>query len=285
MAEILVTGASGFVGRHLIPPLESLGHTVRRFSTRDGDIARAPLSFDHISHVFHLAARVFVPESWSDPRPFYEVNVLGTANVLEFCRRSKASITLMSSYVYGTPQRLPINEDHPLDPFNPYCQTKILAEQIVNFYQKAFQVPATIIRPFNLYGPGQDARFLIPSLVRQAIDDTKDTIELGDLRPKRDYLCIADLVDLMIAAFQLGARGTYNAGCGRSVSVADMAGMVVRAAGTGKRIVSSGAARPGEVMDVVAGIAKAKRELNWAPRVGLEEGISRLVEESRGRVL
>src|SRR4051794_303823 len=142
-SEILITGASGFVGSHLAPRLESLGYTVRRFSTRDGDIAHSTLPFEGISHVFHLAAKVFVPDSWSDPRPFYEVNVLGTANVLEFCRRQKASVTLMSSYVYGKPQRLPIAEDHPVDAFNPYCQTKILSEEIGRFYERNLGVPVT----------------------------------------------------------------------------------------------------------------------------------------------
>jgi nucleoside-diphosphate-sugar epimerase len=279
--EILVTGASGFVGRHLVPALEALGYAVRRLSRADGDIARSELPFENIAHVFHLAGKVFVPESWSDPRSFYEVNVLGTANVLEFCRRRGASVTLLSSYVYGRPQHLPIAEHHPLDPFNPYCHTKILAEEVGRFYEKAFRVPVTIVRPFNLYGAGQDERFLIPSLVRQAIAPEGEAIKLGDLRPKRDYLWIGDLVELLVVAFRQGARGTYNAGTGYSVSVEEMAQMVLRAAGTGKRLAASGEERPQEVMDVVADIGKARSELGWEPRTGLEEGIRRLVQETR----
>lgn len=279
--EILVTGATGFVGRHLVPALKSLGYTVRSFSGRDGNIARDNLPFDNIAHVFHLAARVFVPDSWSDPLPFYEVNVLGTANVLEFCRRCRASVTLMSSYVYGRPECLPISEDHPLDPFNPYCQTKILSEEIGRFYEKSFGLPVTIIRPFNLYGPGQDTRFLIPSLVSQALDPTRETIDLADLRPKRDYISIVDLIELMTTAFQRGAHGTYNAGSGYSLSVEEVLKAVITAAGTGKRVVSSGVERPQEIMDVVADISRARRELHWEPRVGFEEGIERLIDSMR----
>ena len=110
-----------------------------------------------IRHVFHLAAKTFVPHSWQDPRPFYEVNVLGTLNVLEHCCRHGARLTLVSSYVYGVPQHLPIREDHPLSAFNPYSQTKILAETVARFYEQHHGLPLVIVRPFNLYGPGQAA--------------------------------------------------------------------------------------------------------------------------------
>ena len=282
--ELLVTGASGFIGRHLAPALEACGYTVRRFSGEDGDIASTELPFDNIGHVFHLAAKVFVPESWSDPRPFYKVNVLGTANVLEFCRRQKASVTLISSYVYGKPETLPISEDHPLDPFNPYCQTKILSEEIGRFYEKSFALPVTIVRPFNLYGAGQDARFLIPSLVRQALDPAQDEIRIADPRPKRDYLYIGDLVELLIGAFRAGAHGTYNAGSGVSLSVEEVVRRVVAAAKTGKRVVASGEERPQEVMDVVADVSKARREIGWEPRTGFDEGIAQLVKAAAAAV-
>jgi nucleoside-diphosphate-sugar epimerase len=134
-------------------------------SFQDGNIATCPLEFGSVRHVFHLAGKAFVPESWQAPHGFYEVNVLGTANVLDFCRRQSASVTLISSYVYGKPLRLPIDEDHPLEPFNPYSHTKILAEEIGRYYAAQFGVPVFIVRPFNVYGPGQDRRFLIPTLI------------------------------------------------------------------------------------------------------------------------
>ena len=106
---ILVTGAEGFIGRHLVPALEEHGHYVERHGHKDGDIVHATLSYGDVTHVFHLAGKTFVPESWTNPFSFYETNVLGTVNVLEFCRRQQASLTLVSSYVYGAPQQLPVS--------------------------------------------------------------------------------------------------------------------------------------------------------------------------------
>ncbi len=160
--EILVTGATGFLGRHLVTALESQGRVVRQHSSADGDIASCSLPMEGVSHVFHLAARSYVPESWQNPRSFYHTNVMGTVNVLEHCRQNHAALTLLSSYVYGQPQRLPIAEDHPLVAANPYAHTKILAEDTARFYEQRFGISLLIVRPFNIYGPGQRGSFLIP---------------------------------------------------------------------------------------------------------------------------
>src|SRR5580698_6385324 len=195
--SILVTGADGFIGSHLVPALLAAGYTVFAHSTPEGDIRNCSLSFEGVGHVFHLAARTFVPDSWTAPLGFYEVNVLGTVNVLEFCRACGASLTLISSYVYGPPVRLPISEGQPARAFNPYSHTKILAEETGLYYQRQFAVPVTIVRPFNVYGPGQDRRFLIPTILTQAIDPAQAAIIVTDLRPRRDYIFIADLIDLL----------------------------------------------------------------------------------------
>src|SRR5262245_10352960 len=134
--SILVTGASGFVGRHLTGALRRLGHRVLTHSTSDGDLARVEPQSEGVDHVYHLAARSYVPDSWNRPFAFYEVNVLGIVNVLEFCRKNGASLTLLSSYMYGKPDWLPISEDHPLRPFNPYGHSKLLAEEVAGFYHK-----------------------------------------------------------------------------------------------------------------------------------------------------
>lgn len=276
-AEILVTGADGFVGRHLVPALTALGCSVHALSKQDGDIASCDLPFPGVRRVFHLAARMFVPDSWKNPKHFYETNIIGVVNVLEFCRRHGASLTLVSSYVYGHPQRLPIAENHPTEAFNPYSQTKIIAEEIARFYASHFGVRLTVIRPFNLYGPGQDSRFLIPSLIQQAVDPAAPFIRVADKRPKRDYLYIDDFVDLLVATLKEEAPGTYNAGSGCSASIEELVAIINRVTGCNKPLVSDGTQRPDEVMDVAADISRAAEKLHWKPRVSLEQGIATMV--------
>jgi nucleoside-diphosphate-sugar epimerase len=279
--EILVTGATGFLGRHLVAALESRGLAVRQHSSRDGDIANCTLPMEGVGHVFHLAAKSYVPESWQNPRAFYHTNVLGTVNVLEHCRQNRAALTLISSYVYGQPQRLPIGEDHPVAAANPYSHTKILAEEAARFFEQSFGIPLLIVRPFNIYGPGQHPSFLIPSIVRQVLDPSVEVVRVQDLRPKRDYLYVGDAVEFLMASLGAGVRGVFNTGSGRSASVAEVAQLVNDAAGLSKPVVSSDEPRPGEVMDVVADTSRAAAELNWRPGTLLADGIAAVVAAER----
>ncbi len=268
--RILVTGASGFIGRHLVAALSAAGLPAVPHSSRDGNIACCPLGYEDVAHVYHLAARSYVPDSWAATREFYETNVLGTVNVLEFCRRTRASLTLMSSYVYGPPQVLPIAEDHPVAAFNPYSHTKILAEEAASYYARQFGLRVAVVRPFNVYGPGQRGEFLIPTVIKQALSDSP-AIEIADERPRRDYLYIADFIDLLLRI--RGREGVYNAGSGASASVAEIVAAVNRLLPRLKAVVSRAAERPAEVMDVFADISKARRELGWSPQVELIEGL------------
>jgi len=270
---ILVTGGTGFVGSHLVQHLRRAGRRVHAHSSKDGDIATCRLDFDDVGHVFHLAGRSFVPDSWKSPRAFYDVNVLGTANVLEFCRRQEVPLTFVSSYVYGTPRCLPIREDHPLAPLNPYSHSKILAEDTVRRFGAWFGVRASIVRPFNVYGPGQNARFLIPTIIRQALDPRCDRITVRDEHPRRDYIHVADLVSLLIATLTRPAGGVYNAGAGRSVSISELVIEINTALDGRKPLHSIDERRQEEVFDVVADITRAGEELGWRPRIGLAEGL------------
>jgi nucleoside-diphosphate-sugar epimerase len=271
--SVLVTGAGGFIGSHLVKALRAAGHAVLTHSTRQGDIKNCHLSFQGVGHVFHLAARTFVPDSWSAPMSFYEVNLLGTVNVLEFCRAQGASMTLLSSYVYGPPARLPISEGEPLCAFNPYSHTKILAEETALYYQRQFGVPVTIVRPFNVYGPGQDRRFLIPKILTQAIDPGQTTIVVADLRPRRDYLFVADLIDLLVRTVFRREGGIFNAGSGSSWGVGEVVTMVNGLLPVPKAVVAGGPIRPDEVNDVIADISRPRLEFGWAPRVTLRDGL------------
>jgi nucleoside-diphosphate-sugar epimerase len=275
---VLVTGADGFIGKHLVAALESLGYSLQTHRFADGDLTRCALEYSGIAHVFHLAGKTFVPESWKDPCSFYAVNVVATANVLEFCRRAHASLTFISSYVYGPPQVIPISEDHPLQAFNPYSHSKILAEEVCRFYALHHGTPIAIVRPFNVYGPGQDARFVIPSLVRQALAEESAVIEVADLRPRRDYFYISDLIDLLVATLTYGGSGAYNAGSGVSTSIQEIGALLNGIVPRPKELVSRSEPRPNEILDVVADIRKAERELHWKPRVDIAAGLRLTVE-------
>src|SRR5580658_1472533 len=242
---VLVTGASGFIGRPLCEGLEQAGYVVVRHSGANGDITSCSLPYSGVNHVFHLAARTFVPDAWSAPMRFYATNVLGTVNVAEFCRRNAASLTMLSSYVYGKPEFLPISEDHPVAAFNPYGHTKLLAEEVCRYYAQQFGIRATIVRPFNIYGPGQSERFLIPTLVRQALDPDGSEVSIADDRPGRDYLFVEDLVDLLLRTMhsrdsEAFGVDVFNAGSGCSVTPRQLAELILRVAGAEKRVVSRG---------------------------------------------
>lgn len=275
---VLVTGSSGFMGMPLSERLEQAGFTVIRHSEANGDIACCRLPNGGVNHVYHLAARTFVPDSWSRPLPFYTTNVLGTVNVAEFCRRQDASLTMLSSYVYGAPRFLPISEEHPLAAFNPYGHTKLLAEEVCRYYSQQFGIKVTVIRPFNIYGPGQAGHFLIPTLLRQVLDPQVREVSIADDRPKRDYLFIDDLIDLLLLTIDPRESDAFNAGSGSSVNPRELAELMLRAAGLEKPVVSRGEIRADEVLDTVADVGKAKRIFGWAPRTSLSDGIKRMIQ-------
>ena len=278
--DILVTGADGFIGQHLVTALRSRGYSVQTHSRAFGDLAHCSLEYMGISHVFHLAGKTFVPESWADPCSFYRNNVVATANVLEFCRRSRASLTFISSYVYGAPQVIPIPEDHPLQAFNPYSHSKILAEDVCSFYVRQHGIRVATVRPFNIYGPGQGSQFLIPTLVRQAVTLNSKTIEVADSRPRRDFLYVSDLVALMLATLRPGIYGTYNAGSGVSTSIQEVVSVLNSIGAVQKPLTSRGESRSVEILDVVADIRKAECELHWKPEIDLATGLRLTIEDA-----
>jgi nucleoside-diphosphate-sugar epimerase len=273
---VLVTGASGFIGRPLADKLEGVGYSVIRHSEAHGDIASCLLP-SAVDHVFHLAARTFVPDSWSAPLPFYTTNILGTVNVVELCRRHSASLTVMSSYVYGRPQFLPISEEHPVAAFNPYGHTKLLAEEVCRYYAQQFNLRITIIRPFNVYGPGQNRNFLIPTLLRQVLNTEAREISIADDRPRRDYLYVDELLDLLLRTMDPQGFDIFNAGSGCSVSPRQLAESMLQVTAIEKHIVSRGEVRPDEVLETVADVGKAKRLLGWEPRLSLIDGLGRII--------
>jgi len=279
--SILITGATGFIGAHLVQALQRRGDSVVTHSTRDGDLAHEEPKATGVRHVYHLAARTYVPDSWKEPRRFYEANVLGAISVLEFCRKHGCSLTLMSSYVYGRPERLPLSEDHPLRAFNPYAHSKILSEEVARFYETAYKIPVSIVRPFNIYGPRQGGQFLIPTLITQVLSNDCDAIIVQDADPRRDYIFVEDLIDLLLLLDGPQHPGVYNAGSGVSTSVRELADEILRLTQVQKPILSRECRRPDEILNTVADVERARQILNWRPKTGLQEGLLRTIDYMR----
>ncbi|HWY98386.1 MAG TPA: SDR family oxidoreductase, partial [Bacteroidia bacterium] len=208
--KVLITGSNGFIGKQLKKQLLTEGYEIAEFNSADGDISKTELSFKGIDNVFHLAGKSFVPDSWKNPKAFYDVNVTGTLNVLELCRKTGAGLTFISSFVYGIPKYQPIDECHPVKPANPYGHSKMIAEEICKYYQESFNIKVTIVRPFNIYGAFQSEHFLIPIIIKQLFDKKQSKIEVLDLAPKRDYLFLDDLVSATVSLYKKSKTGIYN---------------------------------------------------------------------------
>jgi nucleoside-diphosphate-sugar epimerase len=277
-ARVLVTGGTGFVGRRLCAALRAQGFEV--WAPRREEVDRGWKAAPRVEKVFHLAARTFVPDSWNAPAEFYRANVQGTVDLLEYCRTGAIPLVYVSGYCYGVADRLPIRETAPLRPNNPYAFSKVAAEAACRFFSERFLVPVTIVRPFNLYGPGQRRQFLIPHLVAQALDPAEPELTVDDPRPRRDFVHVDDLIVALCTVPVTAEARVYNVGSGRSHAVGEIAQMVQQAAGTTKPIVARGNSRAEEIPDAVADIS-ALRTLGWRPRIALAEGLRQLVAESR----
>jgi nucleoside-diphosphate-sugar epimerase len=275
--KILITGSSGFIGRNLKQVLLRKGHEVVDFNSAQGDIAAAPLKFSNIDYVFHLAGKSFVPDSWKNPEEFMRVNVEGTKNVLRFCHENKIPLLFMSSYIYGIPEKLPVNELDDINPSNPYMRSKYEAEKLCALYALRYKMKISIVRPFNIYGIGQPEYFLVSKIIKQVLDKSQEKVTLMDLSPRRDYVYMDDLMDAMLLLYEKKIMGSFNVGSGYSLSVKEIAEIILKEAGVKKEIMASGEVRPNEIPDVVADISKIKTEVGWVPKTSFQEGIRKIL--------
>ena len=278
--KILITGFSGFIGKYLLERLKQTTHELILLDIATGcDIC----DWEQVKHItgidtiVHLANLSFVPDSYEEPKRFYESNYLSTLNMLELCRLNHAKMIFFSSYIYGSPEYQPVDENHPIQAFNPYAQTKVICESLCQGYNRDFKVPVTIFRPFNIYGKGQNPDFLIPTIIQQA---KKGSIVIKDDRPKRDYIHVKDIVEAVYTAIEsknTATLQTYNLGTGVSYSVKEIIDMVRGLFNTEIEYHCKNEIRPNEVMDTIADISKIKSELNWAPKIEILEGLKMMI--------
>lgn len=283
--RVLVTGGSGFIGRRLVQSLTSEGMSVSAPGRDVLDVTIGEFPDSAVDSVVHLAARTYVPDAWTEPADFYRVNAQGTINVLDYCRRVGSRLIFISGYCYGIPESLPISEQAPLRPNNPYAFSKYAAEEACRFFRDFFQTHVTILRPFNIFGGGQSPHFLIPRIVEQAIDSGASEIVVEDDKPRRDYVHVDDVVGAIRALLENPRPGaTFNVGAGESHSVAELAKLICAAAGVEKPVVSRGRQRANEIPDVVADIGAIRRAIGWSPSISLQHGLREVVAYDRKRL-
>ncbi|MCC7125975.1 MAG: GDP-mannose 4,6-dehydratase [Acidobacteria bacterium] len=303
---VLVTGGGGFIGSHLVERLVQEGAEVRalvhyrstgsagwldrspslkdveivRGDLRDRDLVNGAMRGRHV--VFHLGALIAIPYSYDAPASYVDTNVLGTLHVLQAARECGVTrvVHTSTSEVYGTAQRVPIDEQHPLQAQSPYSASKIGADKIAEAFHLSFDLPVVTVRPFNTYGPRQSARAVIPTLITQALTD--QPIRLGNVTPTRDFVFVADTVDGFVraGAARDAVGHTINLGTGREISIADLATTIARLCGTTAHIErDERRVRPGasEVERLCADNRKAASVLGWAPLVTLEQGLQQTI--------
>ena len=277
-----VTGASGFVGRRLVERLTALGHHVHALSLATGfDVRRDDIPAGPVDHVFHLAARTGVAEAWDDPPGFFETNALGTLRMLEQCRHRGVALCYLSSFLRGGEHEAAAKETDAIKPDNPYALSKYAGEQACLFYNSHFGVKTAILRPANIYGPGQARSFLIPHVISQLMDEEAPEILVQDLAPRRDYIHVDDVVDAMLRSTTAPAGSIFNLGTGTAHSVEEIIRCSCQVAGWYKPYRAIGQPRPHEIAQARMDATAAREVLGWRPAVSLESGLQSVIESMR----
>ena len=308
MKKVLVTGADGFIGSHLVEYLHSQGYNVRALAQynsfnswgwlenasclndievisgdiRDGQFCRSLC--EGVDTVFHLAALIAIPYSYQAPQSYVDTNVNGTLNMCQAALANNVStfIQTSTSEVYGTARYVPIDEKHPLQPQSPYSASKIASDAMAMSFFNAFDLPVTIARPFNTYGPRQSARAVIPTIITQLLDNTP-TIKLGDVSPTRDFNYVSDTCAGLIALANCNeaAGKTVNIGSNYEVSIAETVQLIQEIIGADTQIeMDSVRLRPekSEVNRLWCDNTLIQQLTGFKPAHSLQQGLEKTIE-------
>ena len=310
MKKILVTGADGFIGSHLVEELQDSGHDIRAFvyynsfnswgwldtfprerlkdiEIFSGDI-RDPngvrQAMKDIDEVYHLAALIGIPFSYHSPDSYIDTNIKGTLNVLQGAKElgTKRVLVTSTSEVYGTAKYVPIDEKHPMQGQSPYSATKIGADRMAESFYKSFNLPMTIVRPFNTYGPRQSARAVIPTIITQLLAG-KEEIKLGSLSPTRDFNYVKDTVYgfIEIAKADKTIGEEINIATGKEISIGELAQELINQINPNAKIIcNQERIRPekSEVNRLLGSNENINRLSNWKEKYTLKEGLSETIK-------
>lgn len=316
MKKILVTGADGFIGSHLTEELVKQGHRVKAFAYYNsfnswgwldtlskeiiceievftGDI-RDPNgvreAMKGMEEVYHLAALIAIPFSYHSPDAYVDTNIKGTLNVLQAARDLETSRVLITSTseVYGTAQYVPIDEKHPYQGQSPYSATKIGADRLAESFYRSFNMPITIVRPFNTYGPRQSARAVIPTIITQLLTGTEE-IKLGSLTPTRDFNFVKDTANgfIEIAKSNKTVGEEINIATQQEISIGQLAEELIRQINPNAKIIcDEQRLRPekSEVNRLLGSNEKIKRLTDWKPNYTFEQGLAETIEFFRNNI-
>lgn len=303
---VAVTGAGGFIGSHLTEALLKRGARVKallHYNSRAnagwlselkhpglelvfGDIRDKSLIDGFLvdtSIVFHLAALIGIPYSYVAPQSYVDTNVSGTLNILEAARKHGLERVLLTSTseVYGTAITTPMSEQHPLQAQSPYSASKISADMLGMSFARSFELPVTIVRPFNTFGPRQSMRAVIPTIIVQAL--TSEQISLGNIAPVRDFNFVEDTANGFIAAAEYGKgkADIYNLATGKGLSIKETVEKILKITGSKAKLAMSPdrLRRDGSEVETLIGDAgKAKTELNWQPSFNFDTALKKTIE-------
>lgn len=308
--KTLVTGADGFIGSHLVEELVDRGFQVRAFvyynsfnnwgwldtlersvldkvdvfvgDIRDSNCVREAMT--DIDTVYHLAALIAIPFSYHSPDSYVDTNIKGTLNILQAAKdfKTKRVLITSTSEVYGTAKYVPIDEKHPFQGQSPYSATKIGADRLAESFYRSFNMPITIVRPFNTYGPRQSARAIIPTIITQLLSG-RDEIKLGSLTPTRDFNYVKDTVNgfIAIANSENTIGEEINIATQQEISMKDLAEELIRQINPKAKIVTEDIRkRPekSEVNRLLGSNEKIKRLTGWQPLYNLEEGLKETID-------
>lgn len=308
--KVLVTGADGFIGSHLTQRLLSEGCSIRAFvyynsfnswgwldtlskeelsrieifagDIRDPNGVRTAMK--DIDVVFHLAALIAIPFSYHSPDSYIDTNIKGTLNVIQAAKDlgTERVLVTSTSEVYGTAVFVPITEEHPKQPQSPYSASKIGADCIADSFYRSFELPLTIVRPFNTFGPRQSARAVIPTIITQLLNGSKE-IKLGDIRPTRDLLFVQDTVDAFVEISKCDALIGHevNIATESEISVGDLAAELIKRINPEAKIISDDVRfRPekSEVFRLFGSNAKLKKYTSWEQKYDIGKGLDETIK-------